>query len=127
MCRKVYMIRRGFCLFNTVLEFFHSCDIIYSIIQYASEVLLMSSAFDSLTDNEIKELITNRLISNMLCKDFSYESYDNITNSIILTHDSCGNAVITSMRSIEDGKVSCPHCEVEKFVGYRISKLILQT
>ncbi|MBP3293481.1 MAG: hypothetical protein J6N32_06990, partial [Clostridia bacterium] len=70
--------------------------------------------FESLSENEIKELITNRLISNLLCHEFSFESYDDITNAIVLNHDPCGSAIITTMRAIEEGKVICQRCEGEK-------------
>lgn len=74
----------------------------------------MSSIFDSLSDTEIKDFVTDKLISTTLCRDFSFDSYDNITNSIVLTHDLCGNAFVTSLKTIEKGTINCPHCQMER-------------
>lgn len=74
----------------------------------------MNSIFESLSESEIKKLINDRLLSNMLGRDFTFDFYDSTTNSIILIHDPCGNAIVTTMSAIEDGDVSCQYCKLEE-------------
>ena len=86
----------------------------------------MNSIFESLSEAEIKKLITDRLVSNMLCRDFTFGFYDSTTNSIILIHDPCGNEIITTMSAIEDGEVSCQYCkseEIQKIQKNKVEKI----